>query len=368
MSWKHISDFVGQKNIILEIGQQYSFLFEDDVIKFDYVLRSAYPLSNGKYNYTYKTFDDVYATTTSIDFQVRLATDKQKAKIEERLFKEELENLDTHLNHTFQISSEVETFCKDKKKTIKPEFNMCNESHLYRIQEAIPYRNQAKPSVKNNKGQFGKSTLKFQGQFTEKSKLEIVKALDAILAVGCVALFSNYIESFPKSPTVRSCNRNGIHYKGISNAWVMHPLVSNLVTDLSRKIVVFAERGYLKYWKATQEETRKVIQTNDVKLARVILKQNKIVFIKLLNAAYRNLEEDECKILFSLFINGIHRKLRSPFNLKKNWIVHIRNPGYYPGSEDPDDLDDGQYIHGEIADFQIQETIDSLSVIKKVKF
>lgn len=152
---------------------------------------------------------------------------------------------------------------------------------------------------------------------------QIVKSLDAILGVACVALFAKYDD--PK----RRINYglageyrlppHGLEYRTLSNAWLSHPLIMNIVFDVARKVVRFAELGHLKFWKGTEKETIECINNCDVRLAKKILTRNKILFLQIIKEAYKGLSISGHKRIYGVFFRGMDVLVKDASDIEKNW-------------------------------------------------
>lgn len=173
---------------------------------------------------------------------------------------------------------------------------------------------------------------------TDKSEtkiLECVKTLDAILAVACVSLFEKFDN--PRRRVMYGLAgeyrlpKHGLEYRTLSNAWMCHPLITNIIFDTARKVFMFGYKGMFKHWQATEEETVRVINTCDVAGARAILDRNKELFINILVAKYGI----DAEYVFNIFMNGIHSVVLHPediehnWNLNGEWITHCE--GAYKG-------------------------------------
>lgn len=147
---------------------------------------------------------------------------------------------------------------------------------------------------------------------------EIVKALDSILAVGCVSLFGkldNPVFREVKLPGSYRLPAHGIEYCGLPISVLAHPAIMNLVFDLSRKVVRFGEGGFRKYWKADESEVIDIICKGDVERARKLLEANKSIMSKLFKAAgYADTETP-----FKVFMNGIESAVKKPDDIVGNW-------------------------------------------------
>lgn len=162
------------------------------------------------------------------------------------------------------------------------------------------------------------------GKMTQTEAAPIVKALDAILGVACVSLFANYDSPIRRKmyglPGEYRLPPHGLEYRPLSNAWLCHPLITNLVIDFARKVVMLGQRGMLRYWKGTEAETLDCMINCDVNKAREILTRNKELVLKLFNAAYwwaNNADTQE--FLFSIWMNGIESVIDDPSDIVGNW-------------------------------------------------
>lgn len=163
------------------------------------------------------------------------------------------------------------------------------------------------------------------GKLTEKEAIPIVKALDKIIGVACVSLFANY-----DNPARRRyyglageyrLPPHGLEYRVLSNAWLVHPVITNIVFDIARKAYMMGKNGFMEVWKATEEETIECINKCDVVKSREILERNKVVFKKLIKAAY-GIEGQQNDALFNTFMNGMESIIANPEDIEKNWNLH----------------------------------------------
>lgn len=148
-----------------------------------------------------------------------------------------------------------------------------------------------------------------------------VKALDMILGVACVSLFEKY-----DSPRRRRMYglageyrlpTHGLEYRTLSNAWLCHPLIMNMVFELGRKVIGAANDGLMEYWDSTETETIRCINDCDVDLAREILARNKQLFTGLIYSHCR----DEVKALniYKIYMLGLHSIIENPDDIETNW-------------------------------------------------
>lgn len=185
----------------------------------------------------------------------------------------------------------------------------------------------------------------------------MVKGLDAILGVACVAMFAKY-----DNPERRKyyglageyrLPEHGMEYRVLSNAWLIHPFIMNLVFDVSRMAASFGASGFLEHWKATEKETIDCINTCDVAKAQEILQRNKKIFIQVLGAAYPRMRDvpKYMNKLFNIFHDGMDTVIESD-DIEKNW--HLTNNAWV--------------LHGEAADKNCAKSVFTLTngTVKKL--
>jgi hypothetical protein len=184
---------------------------------------------------------------------------------------------------------------------------------------------------------FGINSAAYSGtKYTEEQMIPMVKALDAIIGVACVSLFAKFDnpkrrELYGLAGEYRT-PAHGLEYRVLSNAWLIHPMIMNLVFDIARICLSVAHKDKLKYWKATEEETIKCINTCDVELSRTILKRNKDFFMQVVKAAYGYRDQDN-KLIFDIFLNGMEcvvkdtEDVASNWDLDKEWMTHSNGQG-----------------------------------------
>jgi hypothetical protein len=162
-------------------------------------------------------------------------------------------------------------------------------------------------------------------KYTPDDYKKMVKALDAILGVACVSLFATMDnpqrrELYGLAGEYR-LPPHGMEYRTLSNAWLCHPMIMNLVFDVGRICCAIGYRDLLRYWKSTEEETIKCINTCDVKLAREILKRNYDLFKILTTVAYSAFKPEQIETIFDIFYKGAEYAIKDPTNIVKNWSL-----------------------------------------------
>jgi len=165
--------------------------------------------------------------------------------------------------------------------------------------------------------------------YTKQSEYEtirIVKALDAILGVACVSLFEKYDD--PKRRVMYGLAgeyrtpKHGLEYRVLSNAWLAHPLITNLVFDMARKAMVVGQKNILNsIWKYDEEEVVRIINECDVTGARKMLKVNKDIFLKLIKACY-NFNEKNINIVYNIFYKGMDVAVKDCTDIEGNWKLN----------------------------------------------
>lgn len=178
------------------------------------------------------------------------------------------------------------------------------------------------------------------GKKSHEKAVPIVKALDAVLGVACVSLFAEFDDPNRRRlyglPGEYRLPKHGIEYRPLSNAWLSHPLIMNLVLDLSRKVAIFGRDGWFqKYWKADEAEIINCIVNCDVKAAHKMMERNKEAFLQLLKASYTSATPAELETLYSIFIKGIRSAVKDPTDLTTNWKLEKTWKYQTGGSNEP---------------------------------
>lgn len=150
-----------------------------------------------------------------------------------------------------------------------------------------------------------------------------VKALDKILGVACVSLFAGYDQAKRREMYGLAGEyrvpKHGLEYRTLSNAWMAHPIISNLVLELSRFALA---AGYnskvIEKWDATEEETIRCINTCDVELAREILARNKYRLI----AMFQRFGMERAVNIYKIFMLGMDSIVENPNDITGNWNLN----------------------------------------------
>lgn len=412
---KNIESFLDRTGIVLKLKEPFLEPFEVKgfgtwgVQKFlgDTIVVTTLRMYGKGLNYlTYYYEGKIHSLYIPDGFKVKELVDEEGIKVKENYQEWLIKNLETNLQHAFNIGSDPEVFIEDDKGEIIPAFDFLNakgkDAHKTEQQKMPMYWDgfQAEfetivgtclqgqvGSVRwgldgilklaqkhNKKAQLSsKTVMEISPELLAKSKDEhvnfgcmpslniygmkgkdipareipfrpagghihfgigpktkeeverIVKALDAIIGVACVSLFASF-----DNPQRRMLYglageyrlpKHGIEYRTLSNAWLIHPLIMNLVFDLARKALVFGEKGLLKHWDATEEETINTINTCDVKQARKILKRNKKILLKMFKASYSNMDDSALAGVYDVFMHGLEYIVKDPNAIKENWNI-----------------------------------------------
>jgi hypothetical protein len=162
--------------------------------------------------------------------------------------------------------------------------------------------------------------------------IEYVKALDKILGVACVSLFAKYDD--PRRRLMYGLAGeyrtppHGIEYRTLSNAWLSHPLIMNIVFELSRKCISADQMGVIQYWDSTEEETIACINNCDVELSREILARNKFNFIQIFDRIVSN----SGVAVYKLFMLGMDSLIKNPEDIEGNWGLSGKFIGHCEGN------------------------------------
>ena len=152
---------------------------------------------------------------------------------------------------------------------------------------------------------------------------EAVKCLDAVLGIATVCMFKDMDDPrrrmlYGKAGEYR-LPPHGLEYRVLSNAWLCHPLITNLVLDLARNCVVASVTGVFKYWKHNEEETIRIINECDYKAAKKLLTVNKELFCKMLATVDK--EELSIKVRYNMFHKGATNYIKDITDFNSNWNI-----------------------------------------------
>jgi hypothetical protein len=161
------------------------------------------------------------------------------------------------------------------------------------------------------------------GGWTKDHIKAAIKSLDAILGVAGVSLFAKFDD--PRRRQMYGLAgeyrtpKHGFEYRALSNAWLFHPLMANIVYDIARPAAMVGRNGLLHYWRATEAETIKAINECDVELARKILKRNKEMLLRIIQVKQPG--DEKAEWIFNIIMNGMESIINDPTNIERNWSL-----------------------------------------------
>jgi len=162
---------------------------------------------------------------------------------------------------------------------------------------------------------------------TEDQIKDMVRALDAIVGVAGVSLFAKFDTARRRTMYGLAGEyrmpKHGLEYRVLSNAWLFHPLIANIIYDLARPAATLGMRGLLKHWDATESETIAAINNHDVELARTILKRNRELLNKILMTKMGTPERAD--FVIDIILGGIENALVNPTDIEGNWLLSSNN-------------------------------------------
>jgi hypothetical protein len=218
----------------------------------------------------------------------------------------------------FDISSEMMSAAADEHV----EFGCMPSYNAYGIAPNLPPGREVPFRSAGGHIHFG------TGKMSHEEANPIIKTLDKILGVACVSLFgafdSRKRRHFYGLPGEYRLPPHGVEYRPLSNAWLIHPFIMNIVIDLARKVVVLAQRDWADKWISDEAEVIDTIIRCDVVAARASLEKNKKLFKQLLKACYSEgtytwADEDDIEAIFGVFMNGLESAVEDPRDFVKNW-------------------------------------------------
>lgn len=173
------------------------------------------------------------------------------------------------------------------------------------------------------------------GKLKPEELKRVVKALDAVLGVAAVSLFAKVDD--PRRRQMyglageHRTPAHGLEYRVLSNAWLFHPVLANIIFDLARGAFMFGKNDFLKFWNGTEEETIECINECNVALARKIMKRNKKLLIQIIMVKQRL--ADRAEWIYQALLGGQETIIKDisdiegNWHLGKTWKTHCGNKG-----------------------------------------
>jgi hypothetical protein len=164
------------------------------------------------------------------------------------------------------------------------------------------------------------------GQKLEQGDYEgIVRSLDRMLGLACVSMFGAYDDPRRREyyglPGEYRLPPHGLEYRVLSNAWLAHPLILNMVYDLTRCVVGLELEGFGDLWPVKTEEAVEIIQKHDVARARELLTKHKAEFTSILGLAGGSYMGDGLELAWKVWSEGMESAVAKPENLVSNWSL-----------------------------------------------
>lgn len=151
--------------------------------------------------------------------------------------------------------------------------------------------------------------------------------LDAIAGVTCVSLFEKWDNPARRNyyglPGEYRLPKHGLEYRTLSNAWLCHPLIGNIVFEVARRAYALGLTD-IDVWEATEGEVLDCILSHNVEVARAILNRNKDVFKSLMSVR----PGGDTELLFNVVSRDMSETIAEPENLEKNWHLAGRWIGH----------------------------------------
>jgi hypothetical protein len=153
---------------------------------------------------------------------------------------------------------------------------------------------------------------------------KVVKLFDAILgvwAVGAAESLDNPLRRklYGRAGEYRT-PKYGFEYRTLSNFWLCHPYISNMVFEIARKVYMLSFDDAASLWAADEQMVRDAINHCDVKMARKIMKLNEPMFRWLFRD--KNMWQPAVvDAMVKVGQNGVESLVKEPENLTTNWVL-----------------------------------------------
>lgn len=125
---------------------------------------------------------------------------------------------------------------------------------------------------------------------TEIRAREVVKALDALVAVPCVTMFEKLDNPIRRKfyglPGEHRLPVHGLEYRVLSNAWMSHPAIAQFVRETFRLVSGLAQVHMENVFDYQEAEVVDIILNHDVDGAKKLVKRNLSNYTKLYKLAH----------------------------------------------------------------------------------
>lgn len=229
-----------------------------------------------------------------------------------------------------QVSDEVLASAKEEHV----QFGCAPSYNVYGLQGNTTHGRQVPYRFAGGHIHFG---LRDGGGVWDKERIvRAVRVLDSVLGVACVSMFANQDNpvrrQFYGQPGEYRLPPHGLEYRTLSNAWLAHPLIFQMVFDLARAAAGLADEGLGNVWDATENETVEIIMNHEVDRARAILKRNESVFkgiIRSIGGSY--MPPEAADVAYRIWLGGMEEAVADPSDIEGNWNL---SKAWYAHSSD----------------------------------
>jgi len=172
----------------------------------------------------------------------------------------------------------------------------------------------------------------------QKLFVPYVKALDAILGVFFVAAGA-HLESSKRREYYGLAGEyrlpdHGLEYRVLSSVILSHPGITNLAFEIARGVCAVVDSDAMKLWIADEEETIGVINSNNQKAARTILKRNMALFQTVLQFGRMESFNRSKKLIDAttrMGLSGLDSVVKDPNDFVSNWKFNEQWKGHCNG-------------------------------------
>lgn len=165
-----------------------------------------------------------------------------------------------------------------------------------------------------------------------------VQMLDKVLAIFFVAAGA-HLESAKRREYYGLAGEyrlppHGLEYRVLSSVVLSHPAITNLAFDLARSTMSLVDCKAEKLWVADLDETIGVINANDQKAARALIKRNADLFNHLIGLSWVFTNTKTMKAAYDVAMNGIDSLVKDPNDFVKNWKFYSDWEGHAEGENE----------------------------------
>jgi hypothetical protein len=273
---------------------------------------------------------DMYASARKVDPKARISNKSVMVLSDKQLAEADVQTL------AFGIGSDIKNAYGIKR--IDSASSRCPDAKTIRYRTA--------------RGAIQFHLYDFRGLSDERAS-SITKVLDATLGCACVSLLNGYnhpdYSKLGSLPGDYKVTGSGLEYHALSNSWLIHPMVANLVYDFARKCVILGKKDLGKFWDTSEDEVISCMMDLDVDKSRAIMNRNKDIMMKLFQAAWPicnggaaagvpDLSSDippakARDIIWDVFQNGIGTlvndlgDMTTAWTMNGKWIEHSEGDG-----------------------------------------